>query len=98
MRVFSATRQVRAERQFLEDAAYAELLRARHRIVVLRRRRATAIVPRSGAQRAGEHMHQRRLAGAVVADEADALAGADGEIDAVKRADGAEMLFDAVQL
>ncbi len=51
-----------------------------------------------GRQRAGEHVHQRRLAGAVVADEADALAGADGEVDAVERANGAEMLFDAVQL
>ena len=54
--------------------------------------------PRSGASGPGEHMHQRRLAGAVVADEADAFAGIDGEIDAVERADGAEMLFDAVQL
>ena len=42
-------------------------------------------------------MHQRRLAGAVVADEADAFAGIDGEIDPVERMDGAEMLFDAVQ-
>ena len=33
-----------------------------------------------------------------MADEADAFAGADGEVDAVERADGAEMLFDAVQL
>ena len=43
-------------------------------------------------------MHQRRLAGAVVADEAEAFAGGDGEVDAGKRADGAETLFDAVQL
>ena len=33
-----------------------------------------------------------------MADEPDAFAGVDGEIDAGKRADGAEMLFDAVQL
>jgi hypothetical protein len=32
-----------------------------------------------------------------VADETDAFAGADGEVDAGKRADGAEALFDAVQ-
>ena len=42
-------------------------------------------------------MHQRRFAGAVVADEPQAFAGGDGEIDAGKRADGAETLFDAVQ-
>ena len=40
MRVFSATRQVGAERQFLEHAADAELLRPRHRIAVLRCRHA----------------------------------------------------------
>ena len=42
-------------------------------------------------------MHQRRFAGAVVADEADAFAGADMKVDAVERTDGAEMFFDAVQ-
>jgi hypothetical protein len=42
-------------------------------------------------------VHQRRLASAVVADEADALFGMDGEIHTVKGVDGAEMLFDAVQ-
>ena len=50
-----------------------------------------------GSERAGEDVHQGRFAGAVVADEADAFARVDREIDAVKRADGAEMLFDAVQ-
>ena len=50
-----------------------------------------------GRKRPGEHMHQRRLAGAVVADQAHAFAGATGEIDAGKSADGAEALFDAVQ-
>ena len=51
-----------------------------------------------GRQRAGKRMHQRRLAGAVVADQPHAFAGFDAEIDPVERADGAEMFFDAVQL
>ena len=42
-------------------------------------------------------MHQRRLAGAVVPDQPDTFAGADMEVDAVERADGAEMFFGAVQ-
>ncbi len=51
-----------------------------------------------GRDAAGQHMHQRRFAGAVVADEADAFARGDVEADAVERADGAERLFDAVQV
>ena len=91
-------RQVRAERQFLEDAADAGLLRAGdadRRCVTSSP--STAMRAAVGRQRAGQHMHQRRLAGAVVADEAEAFARATGEIDARKRADGAETLFDAVQ-
>jgi hypothetical protein len=42
-------------------------------------------------------MHERRLARPVVTDKPDTLAGAHGEIHAVKRTDGAEVLFDAVQ-
>ena len=33
-----------------------------------------------------------------MADKADAFAGIDGEVDAIQRADGAEMFFDAVQI
>ena len=88
--------QVRAEREFLEDAADAELLRESHAGSSLLA--AVDGDPAAvGAKRAGEDVHQRRLAGAVVADEPDAFAGVDREIDAVERADGAEMLFDAVQ-
>ena len=47
----------------------------------------TVIVPAVGAERAGEHMHQRRFAGAVVADQAEAFAGVAGEID-TRRARG----------
>jgi hypothetical protein len=35
--------------------------------------------------RAGQDLDQRRLAGAVVADEADGLAGMDGEVDILQR-------------
>jgi len=89
--------EVRAERELLEDAADAELLRPRHRVVFLHRaldRDAAAV----GRERAREHLHERRLARAVVADEAHALAGRDVEVDAFERADGAEVLFDAVQV
>ena len=88
--------EVRAERQLLEHAAYAERVRALHRVggLGLAADRDRAAVGRGDA---GEHVHQRRLAGAVVADEADALAGRDREVDAVERPDGAEMLLDAVQ-
>ena len=41
-----------------------------------------------------EHVHQRRLAGAVAAEEAVHLAGADGQVDAVQGHDGAEGLPD----
>ena len=90
--------QVGAERQLLEYAAHAVALGDGH-VVVSRSGRSpcTLIAPRSGAQRPGQDMHERRLAGAVMADEADAFAGRDGEIDADKRTDGAETLFDAVQ-
>ena len=88
--------EVGAERQFLEHAAYAELLRARHRIVVLDAATHGDLAA-VGHQRARHHMHQRRLAGAIVADETDAFAGADVEVDAAKRANGAEMFFGAVQ-
>jgi hypothetical protein len=74
--------EVGAERQFLEHAAYAELQRARHgiaRLSVAAHRDLSAIRP----QRAGHHMHERRLAGAVVADQPDAFACADVEVDAV---------------
>ena len=48
--------------------------------------------------RAGQHVHERRLAGAIVADEPDAFPGPDKKVHAVECADGAEMSFDAVQL
>ena len=48
-----------------------------------------------GAVDAGDGLHQRRLAGAIVADQPDHFAGLDGEIDAVQHVDRAEALPDA---
>ena len=47
---------------------------------------------------AGEDLDQRRLAGAVVADEADHLAVIDAEIDAAERIDAAVGFGDVAQL
>ena len=47
---------------------------------------------------AGENLHQRRLAGAIVADDAQDLAGIDVEIHIAQRGDGAEIFVDAAGL
>jgi hypothetical protein len=47
---------------------------------------------------AGDALDQRRLAGAVVADERHHLAGGDVEVDLVERLDGAEALRDPPEL
>ena len=90
-------RQIRAERKLLEHAADAERLRGDDRIGFTQRALDQNLAG-VGGERAGEDVHQRRLAGAVVADQTDALSALDGKIHAVERVDGAEMLFDAVQL
>ena len=54
-----------------------------------------SIVPESGGIDAGDRLDERRLAGAVVADQGDHLAGVDLEVDARERPDGAEALGDA---
>ena len=48
--------------------------------------------PGVGGLRAGERLDQRRLAGAVVADERDDLAGVDLEVDVLERRHAAEAL------
>ena len=50
-----------------------------------------------GAIDAGDGLHQRRLAGAIVADEADHLARLDRQVDAMQHVDGAKALADALQ-
>src|SRR3569623_83461 len=89
-------RKVGRQREFLKDAADAELPRSDHRVVGLR---GTQNFDRAGIRSsgAGKNVHQGRLAGSVVADEADAFAGMDDKVHAIKRANGAETLFDAAQ-
>ena len=89
--------QVRAERELLEHAPDAELQGLRHRIVFLEGA-ADGDAPAVGRESAREHLHEGRLARPVVADQADALAGRDGEVDALEGADGTEMLLGAFQL
>ena len=89
-------RQVGAERQFLEYATDAERLGFSCAVALLLGA-ADFDATRVGRDAADQHMHECRLAGAVVADEANALARGDFETDPVERADGAERLFDAAQ-
>ncbi len=88
--------KIGTERQFLEDAADAEPLGADDRIV-LRDRFADRHAAAVEHQRSRQYVHQRRLAGAVMADEPDAFAGANVEIDAIKRPHGAEMFLGAAE-
>ena len=53
------------------------------------------ISPSSGLVRAGEHLDQGRLAGAVLAEQAVHLAGADVEVDAVQGRHAGEALHQA---
>ena len=47
------------------------------------------------SERAGQYMHQRRLTGAIMPDQPDALASVDREINPGESAHGAKTLFDA---
>ena len=84
---------VRAERQVLVDRLDPRRLR-------LRRRGEMALgaveEDAAGARRhaAGDDLHQRRFAGAVVAEQRDDLAAIDVEADAAQRLDRPEMLGD----
>ena len=51
-----------------------------------------------GQVNAGGHLHQRRLAGAVAADQSDDLAGGDIEIHTPQRDDAAEGFLDPPKL
>ena len=50
-----------------------------------------------GLVQAVEHVHQRRLARAVLAEQAVDLAGLDGEVDVIVGDEGAEPLGDAAE-
>ena len=51
-----------------------------------------------GAFQAGQHLQQRGFAGAVAADQADALAVADDPVEALEEGLGAEMFADGREL
>ena len=67
-------RQVGAEREFLEHAADAAGAALPPTPVGHRLARQRPIVPSLGRQRSGQNVHERRLAGAVVADKPQAFA------------------------
>jgi hypothetical protein len=88
-------REVRDEFQLLADDAQTLVERVAdrgqpHRLTV------EAEFARIGLEVAVEDADQRRLAGAVVADEAEDLARVDRDRDAAQRLDPAEALADAV--
>ena len=84
-------------RELLVDEADAEVLALAHRA---ERDRAAGEGDLAGRWRegAGDDVDERRLARAVLADEADDLAGRDAEVDAVQHRHVAEALRDAADL
>jgi hypothetical protein len=89
------------QREFLMDDAHAELLREVRRELLEMARRAGLVddLERAGARRrrAAQDLHQRRLAGAVLADERVADARLERERDRVERRDAAVALRDREQ-
>ena len=90
-------RQVRAERELLEDAADAERLCERAPNSWRCSLPATVMRPRSGASVPARTCISVDLPAPLWPTRPTHSPRIDGEIDAVQRADGAEMLFDAVQ-
>jgi hypothetical protein len=88
--------QIRAKRQFLENAPDPQFLRKKRRISLLR-----GVLhgdrPLIGRKRAGKHVHESRLASPIVADKSDAFSAINREIHSCEGPDGGEMLFDAGQ-
>jgi hypothetical protein len=79
------------------DDADAQLLRVlgRGRLVRLATEEELALV---GLVDAGQQLHQRRLAGAVLADQREHLAGAQVEVHVLERLDAGEALGDALDM
>ena len=88
--------EVLAQREVLEHRGDAEIERRAGSGSV------TGLPPKrdragAGLVDAGENLHQRRLAGAVVADQRDHFAGVHVELDVGQGRDRAEVLRDAAQ-
>ena len=87
--------EVVAQREVLEHGGDAEVPAPRRGLAMLTGLPSNVIVPVVRAVHPGEDLDQRRLAGAVVADQGDHLAGVDVQVDVGERLDGAEALGDA---
>ena len=87
--------QVGTERQFLEDTAYAKCAGQSGRPSGLGLPRHHH-PPLAGRQHARQHIHQRGLAGAVMADQPDAFATRHAQVHACQGTNCAEIFFDAV--
>ena len=86
------------ERLVLVDGLDRQVVRHAHRIVgEVDLLVADEDAPRGRREHAGHHLDQGGLAGAVVADQADDLVPADGEIDVAQRLDRAEEFLHALQ-
>ena len=83
--------EVLAEREILEHGGDAEVERGA-RVASVTALPSKVIVPERRLVDAGEDLDQRRLAGAVVADQRHDLAGVDVEVDVGQRRDRAEVL------
>ncbi len=96
---FCARGQIVGQRQVLVDDLDALRPRASTRFVeVTALRLRPRSRHRSGRKVAGDDLDHRRLAGAVVAHQADDLARLDGEADVRQRMDGAEMHGDVANI
>ena len=88
-------RQMRRQHHLLVDHRDAELEHALRATAARSLSPATTIVARIGLIGAGQDLHQRRLAGAVLADQPEHLAATDFEVDIVQRDDARKALADA---
>ena len=86
------------QREVLVDGLDPELARLLRRVRSSTGRPSKRISPPSGGWTPGERLDERRLAGAVVADERDDLARVDGEVRAAQRLHVAEALDDPARL
>ena len=86
------------ERLVLVDGLDRELVRHAHRVVAeVELPVADEDAPGGRREHPGQHLDQRRLSGAVVADQPDDLVAADGKVDVAERLDRAEVLLHPLE-
>ncbi len=87
-----------AQRLVLVDSLDRHLVSDAHRIVrEVDRQVAHEDASRGRLEHAGQHLDEGRLAGAVVADEADDLVPADCQVDVLQRVNGTEIFLDRLE-